>query len=350
MKRVASTATCGPTPSSGRHSGGFTLVEMALVLLIIGLLAFVFLPPSLAMLDLMRRKDTREKMQALQQALVRFVVLNQRLPCPADGSLGVDQTLSGVEQRMNAAGPTQGRCFNAAMDKGVVPWRSLGLDSALATDSWGNLITYRVWAQAFSGVQSTVETGLTWSGALDMSQCDPSGGTPPSGPGLAMPGHRCQVVGNSASAPLTFLAIKPGAMPGSPEWRQMRGFGICRDVPCPRSIQSDPPGANEVARRVDGNGAAYVLISHGGNRYGAYNVSGTLINAASGPGPREGVNANGRSMNWSGPTANPNVDVTFYIDAEYDESESNYFDDIVVRASVLEVAIAAGLGPRPGQP
>ncbi len=316
---------------------GFTLVELALVLLVVGLLVALFLPPSLAMLEQQRRKDTREKMQALEQALARFVLVNRRLPCPANGALGTGNAQSGLEQR-----PAPGdACANLALQNGVVPWRSLGVDGGMATDAWGNLISYRVWARAFNGSQSSITTSLTRNAGMDMSLCDPAGSSPLGA------GSSCA----AGSAPLAFLAISPGAGPGDPAWRQMRGFGICTGLPCPLTLPTAPPGANEAARRSDGNGAAYVLISHGGNRYGAYNVAGTLVSSAAGPGPgpRELVNANGQAMRWTGPAPDPDpaVDNTFYVDADYDESPSNHFDDIVLRPSVLAVATAAGLGPRP---
>ncbi len=317
------------------RGGGFTLVELALVLLVIGLLAFLFLPPSLALLEQGRRNDTRAKLQTLEHALARFVAVNRRLPCPANGAYGTGQPLSGLEQRAPGGG-----CANAALANGVVPWRSLGVDDALAIDAWSSLVTYRVWTRAASGVQSGVQTGLTQGGGLDMSACDPAG----TGPLDAAQG--C-APGTPASAPLTFLAIKPDAGPGEPQWRQMRGFGICRNLPCVRTVQAAAPSANELARRVDGNGAAYVLISHGGNRLGAFTVGGSLVAGAMGA--REAVNANGQAMRWTaqGQNPDPNIDDTFYIDAEFDENPADTFDDVVRRPSVLEVAYGAGLGPRP---
>ena len=71
-------------------------------------------------------------------------------------------------------------------------------------------------------------------------------------------------------------------------------------------------------------------------------TNGTLLTIASGPGPsaRENINGNGQVLRAA------DLDSTFYIDADFDESPATYFDDIVLRPTVISVAMAAGLGPR----
>lgn len=306
---------------TGARARGFSLVEMALVLLIVGLLAAVFLPATNTFLENNRRKETRAKLEALEQAMVRFVMVNRRLPCPADGIQGTANPTSGVEQRNGAVTPAT--C--TAMATGVVPWRSLGVPADAAMDAWGNLITYRVWARTSGGVGSAINTSLAMDRGMDFSECDPAKLTPPSPAEYRCTGANAQPLG---------ALLAGGGM-------QARGFRVCRDA-CPATT-TPTPGTFEVARRIDGNGAAYFLISHGANKFGAYNAAGQLLTTAngSGPGARETIHRNNQGLRAT------DLDNTFYIDADYDERPgSNYYDDIVSRPTVISIAMAAGLGPR----
>jgi len=284
-------ASRGPFPPShvptAVRLGGFSLVEMAVVLLIVGLLAALFLPLTNTMMDNNRRKETRTKLEALERALTRFVMTNRRLPCPADGALAPGNANQGLEL---AAG---GACTVAALTNGVVPWRTLGLAQADALDAWNSVISYRVWGVAGVGQPLTAANGM------DMT------------------------------------ALDPGTAGQVQAWLISRGFRMCNDSPCAVS------SATELASKANGNGVAYVLISHGANRIHGYTPTGTLITTASGAGPGalETINRNNIALRTGSPD-------DFYIDADYDENPATYYDDIVLRPTVIQVAIDAGLGPR----
>ena len=140
---------------AGARARGFSLVEMALVLLIVGLLAAVFLPATNTLLDNNRRKETRAKLEALEQAMVRFVMVNRRLPCPADGDRAPGDANQGLELAVGGA------CAVQALTNGVVPWRSLGVSQTDAMDAWSTMVSYRVWGGArLPGPSWTLDGGM----------------------------------------------------------------------------------------------------------------------------------------------------------------------------------------------
>ncbi len=276
---------------AGARARGFSLVEMALVLLIVGLLAAVFLPATNTFLESNRRKETRAKLEALEQAMVRFVIVNRRLPCPADGALAPGNANQGLE--LGAAGV----CNPATQINGVVPWRSLGLAQSDAMDAWSTMVTYRVWGGA-----NTLTVHTVAGTGMDMKNLDPA---------------------------------TPGAVSG---WLASRGFRVCNAAACPVTV---PVDAAELASKVNGNGVAYVLISHGANRFGGFTADGNYLGTSSGPapGPLENINRNTLALRSGAPD-------DFYIDTEFREDPAAYYDDIVLRPTIISVAMAAGLGPR----
>ncbi|HUW25479.1 MAG TPA: prepilin-type N-terminal cleavage/methylation domain-containing protein [Gallionella sp.] len=73
-----------PIPVTGHsYQPGFTLVEMAIVLAIVGLLLGGLIPTLSAQMESQRINETRKQLDEIQQALMGFAIINGRLPCPA---------------------------------------------------------------------------------------------------------------------------------------------------------------------------------------------------------------------------------------------------------------------------
>jgi len=62
---------------------GFTLLEISIVLVILGVLANAFLQPIGSQLESAKRKETRDLLLRVEQAVTGFAAAHGRLPCPA---------------------------------------------------------------------------------------------------------------------------------------------------------------------------------------------------------------------------------------------------------------------------
>ena len=103
---------------------GFTLVEMAIVLVIVGLLISAFLAPLSAQRDLKDYTDTKLRLEQIREALYGYAIINGNFPCPSTIANPVDPINYGHED------PT---CPLTAI-AGVLPWKDLGVQEI---DSWG---------------------------------------------------------------------------------------------------------------------------------------------------------------------------------------------------------------------
>ena len=149
-----------PAPILGHsHQPGFTLVEMAMVLMIVGLLLGGLLPTISSQMERQHINETRKQLDEIQQALIGYAIINGRLPCPASS------TSNGVE---SPAGT--GICDHSY--DGYVPAATLGVTSAIdsqgnkgfAVDSWGNRIRYAVTSSninAFTKPNGMSTTGIS---------------------------------------------------------------------------------------------------------------------------------------------------------------------------------------------
>lgn len=132
-----------PLYRKSRSSLGFSLIEIAVVLGILGFLAFLFTPLLGSQLAVSRYRETRGKLEPLKSSIISFVASNQRLPCPAVESLPSTDANYGIEASTpgTCAGTTS---LTGGGSRGVIPWKTLGLSQESATDGFGRFFTYAV--------------------------------------------------------------------------------------------------------------------------------------------------------------------------------------------------------------
>lgn len=118
---------------------GFSLAELAIVLVVVGLLLGGMLMPLAKQIDLRRSTATRNTLHLVMDALQGFALANGRLPCPATAGA------TGVETGDGVCPPSPG----GAAD-GFVPGVTLGISPSdsqgYVLDAWGNRLRYAVTA------------------------------------------------------------------------------------------------------------------------------------------------------------------------------------------------------------
>lgn len=115
----------GDAPRS--RVSGFTLIELTIVLIIVGLLIGTLLSPLSAQIDQRNYNETQQQIHEIREALIGFAVANGRLPRPATS------LADGAENPAN--------CANDAACTGFIPWTTLGVKK---TDAWNKMIRYSV--------------------------------------------------------------------------------------------------------------------------------------------------------------------------------------------------------------
>lgn len=278
--------------SSHRRNRGAVLAIV--ILLVAGLLvAYLMLGllPSARKLDV--RGAHRAAFAALDEALVRFAQVNQRLPCPANGasSLGTEHTVSGTDTT---------DCLSPA---GPVPWATLGLPVSAATDPHGRLYGYRVYdgTTGFTrhDAANPLKSGLSLANCLDDDDAD--------------------VLALFTDATYT--------------------VGICNPT-THENARSDffsGKGLTVDDRGTPKTRIAYVLLSHGASGYGAYLPEPSMTMTAPTTGGKEDINASDSATYW----------ILDFNDTSVTPDNVNHFDDVLSYKNVNDVVAAAKLGGRP---
>ncbi len=145
-------------PSIRHNQRGFTLLEMAVVLMIVGLLLGGLIPTMSAKMESQRINETIKQMGEIKDALTGFAVINGRLPCPSNGG-----GASG-EEVITGSGVTA----TCTLTKGVLPWTTLGVNE---TDAWSRRFTYRVTADFADGADGTGVATCTVASGVSFQLC-----------------------------------------------------------------------------------------------------------------------------------------------------------------------------------
>jgi prepilin-type N-terminal cleavage/methylation domain-containing protein len=125
-----------------RKVQGFTLVEMAMVLVIMGLLLGGGLTLLSTQIEQQKVKGTERQMEEVKEALIGFAIANGRLPRPATSPVD---------------GAERGNCANVAQCTGFIPWVTLGVNRL---DGWNKIVRYSV-QREFANAPITFATLLT---------------------------------------------------------------------------------------------------------------------------------------------------------------------------------------------
>lgn len=106
------------------RAAGFTLAELAVVLVIIALLTGSMLVPLGARMEARDRQRTADTLRDIEQALTGFAIVHGRLPCPSTEPDPASPHY-GLEDTAPCSMAVEGR----------LPWRTLGMP---AHDAWGS--------------------------------------------------------------------------------------------------------------------------------------------------------------------------------------------------------------------
>ena len=135
---------------------GFSLVELAIVLFIVGILMLSLMSTLSSQADQRNTDDTRRRIEQARELVLAFAIINGRLPCPArTAATAAPVTVAGDEVLTPPAAGCIGDAVtdyyggvNGGVTLGLLPARTIGFQqvdsNGFAVDAWGNRIRYAV--------------------------------------------------------------------------------------------------------------------------------------------------------------------------------------------------------------
>ncbi len=132
---------------------GFTLIEMAIVLVILSFVLAALLLPLRAQREQAAKIQTENTLENAKQALLGYAQQQGRLPCPATAANSQGNTDAGSLGQENPIGGTHNvapTVLNCTAQSGFLPAATLGLQptdaQGFALDAWNNRIRYAITA------------------------------------------------------------------------------------------------------------------------------------------------------------------------------------------------------------
>ena len=138
--------TISPTKApAAANSRGFSLVELAVVLTIVGIVLGALLVPIATQIQGRHIRETQNTLADIKEALHGFAVTQGRLPCP-------DTDRDGAEDACDATAPVE---IDDVLE-GFLPWQDLAVP---ATDAWDRIFRYAVTREFTQQAQPGVPPG-----------------------------------------------------------------------------------------------------------------------------------------------------------------------------------------------
>ncbi len=223
-----------------RKESGFTITELAVVLLIVALLIGGLLVPLSSQMDVARSRETQRTLEDLKESMIGHAISNGRLPCPDTNLDGAEDNTTTVTDNIPLAGQST-QTISCTAAEGGFPFQTLGMPR---TDAWGQRFRYRI--TATFGQRTIVWSGLGATG----SQVGSSGFTLSQNGNITIStrGDDLLTAGVTESKALVTLAAGAVAVIIS---HGKNGFGGVSDAGTPLV---PPPGANvdETTNATDG--------------------------------------------------------------------------------------------------
>ncbi len=147
-----------------RDSQGFSLIELAIVMLVVALLIGTLISRSQVYWQRAAIKQAERELEHAKEALLGYVLSHGQLPCPdIDGFPAAGSSYSdGLQDRQEISGA----CRQAF---GFVPWAVLGVSK---TDPWGTPYFYHISTVFSDGLSGQPVFTLDDMGVINVSDQD----------------------------------------------------------------------------------------------------------------------------------------------------------------------------------